>query len=388
MQRIGPYLQTLRGRQRITLEELAAYLMITPSLLNRIEKGQLHASKHQVFQLASYFGVEAKEMLLLFQQDRILAEMKDKTTLEEGCISSTLTSSLMHLTGLHIKRHANMMRELSLLRESQLQINTYKPPYPLNLYMESMVYYHGKHLPYERILPDGAVQLIITLNEHERFLMTNAEKTSDRILQKAWITGVQKQSLTYRLTHHENTLYIRFHPGGFYALTRIPPSAMNHSTMSAELVLGPSILQLREALCSSKDTNDMFQKIERYFSHALSPPETAHAVISYMCQHWKMPLPFLVRKTGYSQKHLIHLFKKYVGITPKYYQRIGRFNEVLNHLQTRPGKVDWSSVVFDHHYYDQAHFIKEFHHFTGLSPQAYLETGTTCSKFMHSQHPW
>lgn len=128
----------------------------------------------------------------------------------------------------------------------------------------------------------------------------------------------------------------------------------------------------------------MFQKIEDYFLTKINPHSIADSVIAYSCAHILQPLSGLVHKTGYSQKHLIALFKKHIGTTPKYFQRIYRFKKVLDQIHSKKNKTDWSETVYDHNYFDQAHFIKEFRYFSGLSPEKYLETGSTCSKFIYS----
>jgi len=60
-----------------------------------------------------------------------------------------------------------------------------------------------------------------------------------------------------------------------------------------------------------------------------------------------------------------------VGLTPKLYCRVQRFQQVLRLLDTgRP--FDWANVALACGYYDQAHFIRDFRAFSGLSPTTYL----------------
>jgi AraC-like DNA-binding protein len=80
----------------------------------------------------------------------------------------------------------------------------------------------------------------------------------------------------------------------------------------------------------------------------------------------------LSQKTGITQKHLITLFKKYVGLSPKMFSRIYKFQRVI-HLIEEQKKVDWSMLAYECGYFDQAHFIKEFQAFSGINPAAYLD---------------
>jgi AraC-like DNA-binding protein len=76
-------------------------------------------------------------------------------------------------------------------------------------------------------------------------------------------------------------------------------------------------------------------------------------------------------KTGFSNKHFIHLFEKYVGASPKTYLRIMKFQRVLRAVE-EARQIQWTDIAYSCGYYDQAHFIKEFKRFSGFNPGAYL----------------
>jgi AraC-like DNA-binding protein len=79
----------------------------------------------------------------------------------------------------------------------------------------------------------------------------------------------------------------------------------------------------------------------------------------------------LASQIGITQKHLISQFEKVVGLRPKSFARISKFNKVLKVIEDRQ-QIEWASIASECGYYDQAHFIKEFHTFSGLNPSAYL----------------
>jgi AraC-like DNA-binding protein len=64
-------------------------------------------------------------------------------------------------------------------------------------------------------------------------------------------------------------------------------------------------------------------------------------------------------------------FRNEVGLSPKAFCRIRRFNEVLRHIE-RLATIDWLDVALSCGYFDQAHFNHDFRAFAGLSPSAYL----------------
>lgn len=72
---------------------------------------------------------------------------------------------------------------------------------------------------------------------------------------------------------------------------------------------------------------------------------------------------------GLSERQLERLFKKYIGLSPKYYARIIRFNYIFELIKSK--QITWAEVVYQSGYYDQSHFIRNFKAFTGEDPSAY-----------------
>jgi AraC-like DNA-binding protein len=78
---------------------------------------------------------------------------------------------------------------------------------------------------------------------------------------------------------------------------------------------------------------------------------------------------------GLSAKRFIERFKIEVGVTPKRYCRIRRFQRAVT-LAHRGHHVDWAQVALDCGYFDQAHFIHDFRSFAGLTPTSYQAART------------
>lgn len=75
----------------------------------------------------------------------------------------------------------------------------------------------------------------------------------------------------------------------------------------------------------------------------------------------------LARVANVSTRQLERLFHQRVGISPKLFVRIVRFQEVLR--ATRDGcDSGWATVALEHGFYDQAHFINDFKSFVGCTP--------------------
>jgi len=69
---------------------------------------------------------------------------------------------------------------------------------------------------------------------------------------------------------------------------------------------------------------------------------------------------------GFSERYIQKLFMEWVGLTPKKFFSVRRFNKSLDLI--RSSSASLTSIAFDCGYFDQAHFIKEFKSYTGLTP--------------------
>jgi len=77
----------------------------------------------------------------------------------------------------------------------------------------------------------------------------------------------------------------------------------------------------------------------------------------------------MARAAGVSRQHLSREFRARIGIGPKLYSRLARFQSVLAHASTRV-TIDWARVALDMGFADQSHMIAECRQFSGLTPQS------------------
>jgi AraC-like DNA-binding protein len=81
----------------------------------------------------------------------------------------------------------------------------------------------------------------------------------------------------------------------------------------------------------------------------------------------------VARDAGLSRRRFAQVFREQVGVTPKLYCRIRRFQQVVRQIGLGV-PVDWAAVALAAGYYDQAHLANDFRDFAGITPSAYAAT--------------
>ncbi len=83
---------------------------------------------------------------------------------------------------------------------------------------------------------------------------------------------------------------------------------------------------------------------------------------------------------NYSPRHFRRLFTDRLGVSPKMYSRIKRFN-YISYLSTNEFQ-NWQDIVYKGGFYDQAHFIRDFCHFSGKNPTEYVNYNRALKELM------
>ncbi|WP_417873854.1 helix-turn-helix domain-containing protein [Xanthomarina gelatinilytica] len=89
-----------------------------------------------------------------------------------------------------------------------------------------------------------------------------------------------------------------------------------------------------------------------------------------------MPINQLCTDLDLSETSLRNVFREYVGISPKTFSRIVKFNLILSELQTNPAP-NWQDLVYRFDFFDQTHFIKEFKRCSHCTPLQWLHDNST-----------
>jgi AraC-like DNA-binding protein len=261
------------------------------------------------------------------------------------------------------------------------ELARWRPAEPLKGYIEELWHMRSSgSYTRERLLPRPHMDVLINLGDPHRLIPTDGTG-SCRLYERSWIAGLQDRYLDVESPSKPWLMGIRFRPSGPLALVRVPLAELTNVVIDLDLVVGPSIERLRQRLVETPRLERRFQLLERYLMERLAPArapraDVGHAVGRLIRTGGLVRIRALSAEIGVSQKHLIHLFREQVGLSPKRFARIVRLNSVLKEMSAASASAlrrpDWADLAVRFGYYDQPHFVREFREFTGTTPAGFL----------------
>ena len=168
---------------------------------------------------------------------------------------------------------------------------------------------------------------------------------------------------------------VLFQPSGFNRLFGVPMTELTNAAYDAYGVIGSKIPNLEHELADTPGFADRIRIIEGYFIRMLPTPGTPNPVaIAANClfaNNGIQSVAAMATQSGLSRRQFERRFLAQVGIHPKLYARIIRFNAAVDHkLQWRTDA--WSRIANDSGFYDQMHLVRDCRAFTGESPSRLL----------------
>lgn len=177
---------------------------------------------------------------------------------------------------------------------------------------------------------------------------------------------------------------VQFNNFGLYYLKRIPAFELHNTLMQMELFFCASeIDRISTQLKEIEEINDKFVKLEAFIMERVqlgNVDKRLPFAIKALKAHQMVSIDQLSESLCLSNRSLQKIFKKYVGMSPARFRKIVRFNKAT-HLLLSSGCDSLTDITYECGYYDQAHFIKDFRNFGGVSPSEFLKLKARSSDF-------
>lgn len=262
-------------------------------------------------------------------------------------------------------------------------VQTYTPGPPLSSFVACFWLQEGAPPAQERALPTGTVELILNLAGDDLRVFGKGGRVpgfdQPERFKGSMICGPHSEYFVVDSAENEVVLGVHFKPGGAYPFFRLPCSDMHNRLVPLEDLWHGRAECLRDELAHLRTAKERFLRLERFLlTQAAQPLATdlrlERAVEALQNGLAPGPIASLADDVGLSHRRFTALFRGRVGLTPKQYARVQRFQKALRFLDQ--GAASWADIAYACGFYDQPHLVHEFRALAGLTPTEYVRLRT------------
>lgn len=227
-----------------------------------------------------------------------------------------------------------------------------------------------------RLFADGNTGIVFNLNE-------TALRTTTAVAaqHRSWVYG---QLSTYQdLVLHGaiNWIIVVLQPYGAYQLWGGATNEWKNAFLPAHEVLGNSMHSISDRLLHTRSPQSAAALLDAWlidlaWQHQLPDALLLKAIQHIQAGEGKLPIHYLLQQLQLNERMLERKFSTRIGISPKQYSGIVRVTASAKKIQRLQPGSNLTGIAYDSDYFDQAHFIKDFKKYTGITPWQYQHNTT------------
>lgn len=228
----------------------------------------------------------------------------------------------------------------------------------------------------ERTLPTGTVDLVFNLSEETSQLYTGTHLNKTQSLTGPIVCGAHSRPFGIDTSQPTKVLGIHFKPGGAASFLGLPSNELQNQNVALNDLWGHNANTLLDQLRHQETVYQQFRLLEQILCSCLEISFHADRITKLAIPVMESTQPQIRIRTladqfGLSQRQFYQIFHEHVGVSPKTFLRIHRFQKALQKLETVNKNPEWAHFAVECGYFDQAHLIKEFVTLSGLTPLQY-----------------
>ncbi len=252
-------------------------------------------------------------------------------------------------------------------------VHEYVPHSPLSFFVAKFWHYEQYLVghAWERIMPSHGTGLLINLEEDELRWRDIGNATVNRI-RGFGISGPQPRPMEIDTFQQRFIMGVEFREAGAAALFGVPAYELAATHVGLADLCGRVVTLLHEQLVDAPSADVRFRLLEAWLMpRAAARMQRCLPIVHALSLLERLPVAAVASQLAMSPKRMIESFRSEVGLTPKLYCRVRRFEQMLRAVE-QSDEVNWALVGCQHGYYDQAHLTHEFRSLSGYTPGEYL----------------
>nr|WP_157494149.1 helix-turn-helix domain-containing protein [Fulvivirga imtechensis] len=235
-----------------------------------------------------------------------------------------------------------------------------------------MIQDDGCHQLEDISFPDGCLEIIFNMGapvfratDHKHFVRNPSVE----------LIGQMTQPFSIRSKGKRAMLGIRFYPHTAHYFIKEGMAVFNDEVLHPADLFGSDFLTLSDQVFNAPGMAKKVAILESFLITKLDSIGTKHQIIDHAVKNIlthknRSDLNSILIDCGISARYLQKLFLQFVGISPKMFIKIIRFQNTFKYLMQQEPTL--TSVAYDCGYFDQSHFIRDFKLLSGACPTRFL----------------
>jgi len=228
------------------------------------------------------------------------------------------------------------------------------------------------HLQKQVITPDGCMEMIIHWGDP--YLQFD-EDGNHFVQPRSFVFGQIASPLVIAASGISGVVAARFLPCGFSAFSSMPVNKMNNRAVPLEELFGNDGIQLELSILSSTTGMQRIKLMGDFLSSRLTVQKEADTLARetynlLMTSKGQITIKAIAARLQINRRNLERKLSTTIGLGPKQLSKIIRLQIALKTMERKRFST-LTELAHEGGYFDQAHFIKDFKEFTGLSPKQF-----------------
>jgi AraC-like DNA-binding protein len=224
-----------------------------------------------------------------------------------------------------------------------------------------------------RLFTDGNTGLVFNLGNASLNISNSSSSQHS-----AWLYGQISNYHDLSLSGDIKWIVVVFRPYGAHNLWGIPATEWYNCFFPAYDALGASINAISSTLLKTKNLSEQIRLIDAFLLQQLDkrirPDAVVIQAVEEITKHeGAQSVEYLLKKLPVNERTLERKFKLHTGITPKQFSGIVRLNASAKRVKRMHTKDRLTDIAYESGYFDQAHFIRDFKKYTGITPHQYQQ---------------
>lgn len=188
-------------------------------------------------------------------------------------------------------------------------------------------------------------------------------------------SGFYNRPVYYHTDFAASMIIVTFTPVGLQQMLQFSLAEISNCNLDVRDASAGDHDFLCNEMFSTEDWSSRIRMLDEFFFHKFRevefPERAAHIAGYIMKTGGDKPIKSICSELGIGERTLQRTFLNGLGVTPKAFSKLVRFQRAVKVMAGAPGR-SLTDISYSLGYFDQAHFIREFKSLYGASPRVFI----------------